>query len=73
MSTVLIDIADGIATVTLNRPDSRNALNPELAAAFPAAITQCDNDDSVHAIILTGAGAYSLDARLYSDGKRRRW
>lgn len=55
MSAVLIDIADGFATVTLNRPDARNALNPELAAAFPAAITQCDNDDNVHAIILTGA------------------
>ena len=55
MSTVLIDIADGIATVTLNRPEARNALNPELAAAFPAAIMQCDERDDVFAIVLTGA------------------
>jgi enoyl-CoA hydratase len=55
MSTVEVDITDGIATITLNRPEARNALNPELAAAFPAAITQCDERDDVLAIILTGA------------------
>ncbi len=55
MSVVLTEIVDGIATITLNRPESRNALNPELAAAFPAAITECDRRDDVLAIILTGA------------------
>ncbi len=55
VATVLIDIVDGIATVTLNRPEARNALNPELAAAFPEAITQCDERDDVFAMILTGA------------------
>ena len=52
---VLVDVADGIATITLNRPDARNALNPELAAAFPAAVAECDGRDDVQAIILTGA------------------
>ncbi len=52
---VLVDIVDGVATITLNRPDSRNALNPALAAAFPKAITECDRRDDVSVIILTGA------------------
>ena len=55
MSVVLTEVVDGIATITLNRPDARNALNPELAAAFPVAITACDERDDVLAIILTGA------------------
>ncbi len=55
MSVVLTEIAGGVATITLNRPESRNALNPELAAAFPAAIIECDRRDDVLAIILTGA------------------
>src|SRR4051812_33216851 len=39
---VLVDIDDGIATITLNRPAARNALDPALAAAFPEAIIECD-------------------------------
>ncbi|HEY4331020.1 MAG TPA: enoyl-CoA hydratase-related protein, partial [Ilumatobacteraceae bacterium] len=54
-AVVLIDVADGIATVRLNRPDARNALNTELAAAFPRAVTECDSRDDVDVIILTGA------------------
>jgi len=52
---VLVDVTDGVATITLNRPDARNALNPELAAAFPTAVAECDTRDDVLAIILTGA------------------
>jgi enoyl-CoA hydratase len=55
MSVVTVAISEGIATVTLNRPEARNALNPELAAAFPKAILECDERDDVLAIILTGA------------------
>ena len=55
MSVVLVDISDGIATITLNRPESRNALNPELATAFPQAIIDCDARDDVLAMVLTGA------------------
>ncbi len=54
-AVVLVDVTDGIATITLNRPDARNALNPELATAFPAAVIECDARDDVFAIILTGA------------------
>ena len=53
---VLVDIDDGgVAVVTLNRPESRNALNSELLAALPEALQQCDDDERVAVIILTGA------------------
>ena len=54
-AVVLVDVSQGVATITLNRPDARNALNPELAAAFPTAVAECDQRDDVVAIILTGA------------------
>jgi len=54
-AVVLVDVVDGIATVTLNRPDARNALNPALAAAFPAAVAELDGRDDVLVIIVTGA------------------
>ena len=51
---VLVDVVDGVATITLNRPEARNALNPALAAAFPKAVATCDARDDVLVIILTG-------------------
>src|SRR6476646_8222284 len=52
---ILVDVADRVAVVTLNRPESRNALNPALNAAIPEAIAGCDARDDVDVIILTGA------------------
>lgn len=49
-------VADGIATLTLNRPDRGNALNPELLAALPDAWARVDADDNVRVAIITGAG-----------------
>ncbi len=51
---VLVEVADGIATVTLNRPDARNALNRDLRRAIPRALTELDGRDDVAAIVLTG-------------------
>ncbi|MFV3126873.1 enoyl-CoA hydratase/isomerase family protein [Niveispirillum sp. KHB5.9] len=48
---------DAIATITLARPDRGNAINIELADALLAAVTACEADASVRAIVLTGAGA----------------
>ena len=56
MTDVLLShIADGVAVLTLSRPDSRNALNSELLRAIPAAVADADADDAVAAIVLTGA------------------
>ena len=52
---VLVEIADRVATITMNRPAQRNALNRALRRALPAAITACDEDDAVDVMILTGA------------------
>ena len=52
---VLVEVADGVATVTLNRPDARNALNRALRKALPTALLELDQRDDVAAIVLTGA------------------
>jgi enoyl-CoA hydratase len=53
---LLFDVDAGVARVTLNRPDQRNALNAELLAALVDAMKQARDDDAVRAVVLTGAG-----------------
>jgi enoyl-CoA hydratase len=53
---VLVERAEGIATVTLNRPQALNALSRELRAALADAFAELARDTSVRALILTGAG-----------------
>jgi 2-(1,2-epoxy-1,2-dihydrophenyl)acetyl-CoA isomerase len=47
---------DGVATLTMNRPEARNALTGEMGAALSAAVRRCAGDPQVRAIVLTGAG-----------------
>ncbi len=54
---VLVDRADAVATVTLNRPDRRNALTGELKEALVAALEEVAADAEVRAVVLTGAGS----------------
>ncbi|HXD90432.1 MAG TPA: enoyl-CoA hydratase [Candidatus Binataceae bacterium] len=53
---VLVDKQDGIATVTLNRPEKLNALNRELRLAFCHAMQALRTDPEVRVVIITGAG-----------------
>ena len=53
---LLYEVADGVATLTLNRPDQRNALNGELLTALIDGVTRARDDDLVRALVLTGAG-----------------
>jgi enoyl-CoA hydratase/carnithine racemase len=53
---VLQDVADGVATVTLNRPERLNAWTPALETAYFDALAQADADPAVRAIVVTGAG-----------------
>ena len=55
--TVLSEVRDAVAVLTLNRPEKRNALNDELIADLKRALKSADNDDAVHCIVLRGAGA----------------
>jgi enoyl-CoA hydratase len=54
--TLLVSVDDNVATIVLNRPRVRNALNVELLAALGAALRRVDADSAVRAIVLTGAG-----------------
>ncbi|CAA0125251.1 putative enoyl-CoA hydratase echA8 [Halioglobus japonicus] len=56
MSTVLLEKHDGYAIVTLNRPQSMNALSRELRRDFVAAFTACTEDPDIRVVILTGNG-----------------
>lgn len=56
MSTVLYEVNDRIATLTLNRPDRLNAINLQLPRDLRHAVERADDDDSVHVIVLQGAG-----------------
>ena len=52
---VLLEVSERIATITLNRPDARNALSGEVLALLPALMRAADDDADVDVIILTGA------------------
>jgi methylglutaconyl-CoA hydratase len=54
---VLYEVDAGIARITLNRPEKRNALNDELIVALKEALRRADHDENIRAIILTGAGS----------------
>ena len=54
-AVVVVDTADSIAVVTLNRPEARNALNVDLLRALPATMRELDADADVAVVILTGA------------------
>ena len=53
---LLYDVQDRVATLTLNRPEKRNALSADLIAALTDGLRRADRDESVGAILLTGAG-----------------
>jgi 2-(1,2-epoxy-1,2-dihydrophenyl)acetyl-CoA isomerase len=56
MNTINLHIQDGVATITLNRPDVYNAFNDEQSYELQDALRQVEKDTSVRAVILTGAG-----------------
>ena len=53
---VLLDVAYGVGWITLNRPKAYNALNRDLAEGLLHALIRCDEDDTVRALVITGAG-----------------
>lgn len=55
-STLLFDVTDGIARITVNRPDKLNALNATVIAELGQAVAQVETDDAIRGVLLTGAG-----------------
>jgi methylglutaconyl-CoA hydratase len=62
---VLYSVADRIATISLNRPEKKNAFNPELVTALTAALLQASDDEEVKLIVLKALGdVFSAGADL---------
>jgi enoyl-CoA hydratase/carnithine racemase len=53
---ITYEVVEGIATVTLNRPDKLNAMTAQMGAEMADAMAEADEDDAVRAVIVTGAG-----------------
>ncbi len=69
LATVMYEVADGIATVTLNRPEKMNAFTTQMRDELIAVFDETDRDDSVRVVIVTGAGkAFCAGADLSSGG-----
>ncbi len=67
--TILYDVQDGIATITLNRPEKLNAFTTRMMLDMIAAFDRTDADDAVKAVIVTGAGrAFCAGADLSGGG-----
>jgi enoyl-CoA hydratase len=55
-TTLLFDVADGIARITVNRPDKLNALNATVMRELGDAVSAVESDDAIRGVLLTGAG-----------------
>jgi enoyl-CoA hydratase/carnithine racemase len=67
--TILYDVVDGIATITLNRPDKLNAFTTQMMVDMIAAFDASDADDDVRVVIVTGAGrGFCAGADLSAGG-----
>ncbi len=69
---VLVDVADGIMIVTLNRPEAKNAANKALAEGVSAAMDELDSNDDIRVAILTGAGGTfcsGMDLKAFVSGE----
>lgn len=56
LETLLVDVNDGVALVTINRPDVRNAVSRQVQDDLHAVLDACRHDDAVGALVITGAG-----------------
>jgi enoyl-CoA hydratase/carnithine racemase len=67
--TILLEVKDQVATITLNRPERLNAWTTEMAAELSDALSACNERDEVRAVVVTGAGrAFCAGADLGRGG-----
>ena len=55
---LLVDVADGVMSLTINRPDKRNAVDEAVLDGLEAALRRARRDDDVRVVVLRGAGGY---------------
>ena len=71
MSELLETIEDGVATLTMNRPEARNAMGGGMIAALLEALPRLGADNSVRCVVLTGAGGAFCaggDVKSFAEG-----
>src|SRR5918998_4919085 len=61
-STLTFDLTDGVARVTVNRPDKLNALNAIVIAELGDAVTRIETDSAIRGVVVTGAGTKAFVA-----------
>jgi enoyl-CoA hydratase len=65
---ILVEAEDGVGIVTLNRPDSLNAMNRRLSSEMHEAVKQMEGDDGIGCIVFTGAGrAFSAGGDIHEQ------
>jgi enoyl-CoA hydratase len=70
---VLSEAAGGVLTITVNRPNVRNAVNRQLAEGVAAALERLDADDGLRLGVITGAGGTfcsGMDLKAFAAGER---
>jgi len=80
MPDIITEVADGVATVTLNRPEVLNALSDDMLAGLRDFLTDVEHDRAVGAVVIRGAGEHFMsggDVKNFStlaamDGEERR-
>ena len=60
MPDLLVDVTEGVATLTMNRPDARNALSLEMRSGMHEFLDKHEFDDSVRCVIIKGAGDHFM-------------
>lgn len=72
MAVVELERRGSVALVTLNRPEARNAVSPEVSQAMVAILDECEEDQGVRAVVLTGAGEVfcaGADLKVIASGR----
>jgi enoyl-CoA hydratase len=73
VSSVLTEFRDGVAVITINRPQARNAVDRSVATGIAAAIDEFEGHDDLTVAILTGAGgtfSAGMDLKAFARGER---
>ncbi|WP_238423286.1 crotonase/enoyl-CoA hydratase family protein [Gordonia sp. 'Campus'] len=73
MSAVLTEFADGVAVITINRPEAKNAVNREVSEGIAAAIDELEGRDDLTIGIITGAGGTfcaGMDLKAFTRGEK---
>lgn len=74
MPDLLTKIQSGVAYLTMNRPEARNALSPEMIQLMLEALQHCEADDEVRCVVLQGAGGHFMaggDVKNFLELSRR--